>query len=68
MGPGDVFDYRFTWTIPQQVDVFDDATGTTETVAAAGLTLTPFAVYIDQLPAQGGIAALGISPRTIRIQ
>lgn len=64
MGVGDQLDYQRAWTIPSTVTLRDDA-GATQTVPAAGLTLTPICVYIDS--ATDGIAAIafGAAPITI---
>ena len=66
MGTGDLMNFQRPWTIGATLQLVDDA-GARETVAAAGLELTPIAVYYDSVDADG-IAAYTFSTRTIRIQ
>jgi hypothetical protein len=68
MGPGDLFDYRHTWTIGTQIELYDPATGLRTFEPAAGKTLNLLGVYLDGLPQSGGIAAFAISPRNILLQ
>jgi hypothetical protein len=66
MGNGDLLNWRFTWTIPDTVELYEEATMTRTPVAAAGLTLYAIAVYLDQPSA--GIAAFVFDPRPIQVQ
>ena len=64
---GDTFNWRRNWTIPANLQVRDQA-GTISTVPAAGQTISILAVYIDGVPAMGGMVALDQSMTTINIQ
>lgn len=66
MGNGDLLNWRFSWTIPSTVELYDEATMTRTPVAASGLTLYAIAVYLDQ-PSMG-IAAFNFDARPIVIQ
>lgn len=66
MGTGDLLNFRRTWTVPASVGLYDETTGQTQNVAAAGLTLTIICAYIDQ--AQDGIGAIEISATPITLQ
>ena len=55
MGTGDKLDYVFDWTVPATLTLIQDGTGATKDVPAAGQTLTPIALYVDDYP--GGIVA-----------
>jgi len=65
MGQGDLLNWRFDWTVPATIELYDEATMTRTPVAASGLTLYPIAVYLDQ--ATAGIAAFAFDPRPIQI-
>lgn len=65
---GDVFDYMRTWTIPTTLDLRDDKTGNLSTAPASGQDVNIIAVYVDKLPAQGGIVAFDFSATPIHIQ
>jgi hypothetical protein len=65
MGNGDLLNWRFTWTVPATIELYDEATMTRTPVAAAGQTLYVVAVYLDQ--ASMGIAAFTFDPRPIMV-
>ncbi len=65
MGAGDLLNWRFTWTVPATVELYDEVSDTRTPVAADGLVLTPIALYVDSFT--GGIAAFGIGA-PIRIE
>ena len=65
---GDVFDFKRAWTIPATVSLRDNTTGAITTVAAAGLSLSVVAVYVDGPITMGGIVALDSSATPIQIQ
>jgi hypothetical protein len=66
MGNGDLLDYRFGWTIPSTIELYNDQTGVRTPVGASGLVLYPIAIYLDA--PVGGIAALQFSNRPLVIQ
>lgn len=66
MGTGDLLNFRRTWTIPASITLFDEDTGMSQVVPAAGLTLTIICVYLDA--AQDGIASIEIGATPINIQ
>ena len=66
MGAGDLLNWRFTWTVPATLELYDEGRGTRTPVPAAGQTFYPIAVYLDS--AEGGIPALRIDDRVIQIQ
>ncbi|HTL34453.1 MAG TPA: hypothetical protein VL326_15100 [Kofleriaceae bacterium] len=68
MAQGDVFDYKRTWAIGTTIDIRDQTTGTITTVPASGQDINVIAVYVDKLPAQGGIVAFDFSATPIHIQ
>ncbi len=47
MGVKDLLNYRLAWTVPDPVPLIDNATNLRSTVPAAGLVLTPIALYRD---------------------
>jgi hypothetical protein len=65
-GKGDTLNYRFSWTIPATLPVFNPANGTRTTRPAAGQTVTVLAAYVDG--ATPGIVALDTSTTAIQIQ
>ncbi len=65
---GDVFDFKRTWTIPATLSLRDQDTAAITSAPAAGQTVTILAVYLDGLPAQGGIVALEVGTTPIQIQ
>lgn len=65
-GITDQLDYKFTWTVPSQLPLFDRATGNITNVAASGQTLTLAAVYVDQTTQ--GIATFDAGRFPINIQ
>lgn len=68
MGTGDVLNFRRSWTVPSTITLFNPDDGSQQAVPAAGLTLTIICVYIDALPADGGIAAIEIGATPITLQ
>jgi hypothetical protein len=66
MGTGDLLNFRRAWTIPSSITLFDENTGASQVVPAAGLTLTVICVYVDA--AQDGIASIEIGAAPITIQ
>ena len=65
-GKGDLLNYRFSWTIPATLPVFDQATNTRSTRPASGQTVTVLAAYLDG--ATPPIVALETGATTIEIQ
>lgn len=65
---GDVFNYKRAWTIPSTLSLRNPDNGALTTAPAAGQTVTVLAVYIDGVPAQGGIVALDFGMSPINIQ
>lgn len=65
MGATDTLNYRFQFTIPSTVTLYDDATGNTTDVPAAGLTVSPAALYFDVAPPEGILAFSIGSPFTL---
>jgi hypothetical protein len=65
MGATDLLNYRFQFTIPSTVTLYDDATGNLTDVPAAGLSVTPAALYLDELPPDGILAFSFGSPFTL---
>jgi hypothetical protein len=66
MGTGDLLNFRRTWTVPSMVPLYNEQTGATQDVPAAGLTLTIICAYIDA--PQDGIAAIEIGASPIMLQ
>jgi hypothetical protein len=66
MGQGDLLNWRFTWTIPATVEIYDEEADTRTPRSASGLILYPIAVYVDS--ATAGIAAVGIGGQPIEVQ
>ncbi|HEU0030630.1 MAG TPA: hypothetical protein VFQ53_08355 [Kofleriaceae bacterium] len=66
LGKGDRLNYRFSWTIPATLPVFDPATKARTTRPASGQTVSVLAIYIDG--ATPGIVALDFSTTPIQIQ
>lgn len=65
MGASDSLNYRFEYAIPATITLYDDATGTRTDVPAAGLTVTPAALYFDEFPPDGILAFSIGSPFTL---
>jgi hypothetical protein len=65
MGNGDLLNWRFQWTIPATIELYDEATMVRTPVAASGMVLSPIALYVDSFT--GGIAEFAIGA-PIRIQ
>ena len=63
---GDTFNWRRDWTIPATLQVRDDS-GAIASVPAAGQVISILAVYVDGLPASGGMVALDTSTSTVTI-
>jgi hypothetical protein len=63
MGQGDQLNYRRTWAIGTQVELYNPQTMQRQTVQAAGLSISVLAVYVDATTQ--GIVALDSSPSTI---
>jgi hypothetical protein len=66
LGGGDVFDWRRTWTVTDPVPMIDDA-GVETTAEPEDVTLTPIAIYYDQL-GEDGIATYAFGARTIQVE
>jgi hypothetical protein len=66
MGQGDQLNYRRTWTIGANLELYNEQTMQRQTVPSAGQTISVLAVYIDSTTQ--GIVALDASPSTIQIQ
>lgn len=66
MGVKDQLNFRLAWTVPDPVPLIDNATGQRGTVPAAGLVLTPIALYRDNGPPM--IFAVEIGRATITLQ
>ena len=66
MGVKDQLDFRLAWTVPDPVPLIDNATGVRSTVPAAGLVLTPIALYRDNGPPM--IFTIEIGAVTITLQ
>jgi hypothetical protein len=66
MGTGDQLDFRRAWTVPATVALYDEESGQTSSVPAAGLSLTIICVYVDAV--QDGIAAIEIGATPINLQ
>jgi hypothetical protein len=65
MGATDTLNYEFEFTIPATITVRDGATGDQTDVPAAGLSVTPAALYFDELPPEGILAFSFGSPFTL---
>jgi hypothetical protein len=63
---GDALNYRYEFTIPATVSLYDEVTGEITEEPAAGLTLRPVSVYVDEFP--GGIITFGISQNLIEVE
>jgi hypothetical protein len=66
MGVKDALNFRLAWTVPDPVPLVDNATGARGTVPAAGLVLTPIALYRDNGPPM--IFAIEIGRATITLE
>lgn len=66
MGNGDTLNYMFQWTVPATLDLIDDDTGATSSVAAAGQVLTPIVLYVDGFPT--GIVGFEIGTITLALE
>ncbi|HVV83054.1 MAG TPA: hypothetical protein VHE35_08230 [Kofleriaceae bacterium] len=66
MGVKDALNFELAWTVPDPVPVIDNQTNLRSTVPAAGLVLTPIALYRDNGTPQ--IYAIEISTRTITLE
>jgi hypothetical protein len=65
MGSGDQLNRRLDLTVGDDIDLIDEA-GEIATETSSGLSFTILAVYVDE--AEGGIAALTISPFTMEVE
>ncbi len=65
MGAGDLLDFRFTFTIPNMVNMVEDGVITSE--PAAGKQLTMIVLYLDALP-PAGILTFSISQTMLVVQ
>jgi hypothetical protein len=68
LAQGDTFNFKRSWTIPATLSLRNNDTGAITSAPAAGQTVSVIAVYIDGLPAQGGIIALDVGMSPINIQ
>ncbi len=66
MGQGDQLNYRRTWTIGANLELYNPQSKLRQAVPSAGQSITVLAVYIDSTTQ--GIVALDSSPSTIQIQ
>jgi hypothetical protein len=64
-GKGDTLDFRFEWTVPAMVTLYDDTEASE--VPAAGLKLTVIPIYIDGGLDAGGMVAFGFSQDHITV-
>lgn len=65
-GKGDLLNFRFDWTVPDTIDVFD-ANGVATTKSTAGMSLSVITLYVDSGKAKEGILTYAIVPSLIQV-
>jgi hypothetical protein len=69
MGPegvGDTLNWRVDWVVPDMLTVTDGIS--TETIPSAGVPLLMIALYMDALPANGGILTFGFVLNAVTVE
>ena len=65
-GKGDSLDFRFDWTVPDTIDVYD-ANGKPTPKSTAGMSLTVLVLYIDSAVPNEGILTFTIASDLLKV-
>lgn len=65
-GKGDLLNFRFDWTVPDTIDVFD-AAGVPTSKSTAGMSISVIVLYVDSGKPKEGILTYTIAPDLIKV-
>jgi hypothetical protein len=65
-GKGDLLNFQFDWTVPATVDLVADG-GATSQAAAAGLSFSLIAAYLDSLEPNAAMLTFAIEPDLVKV-